>query len=417
MDLQAAMSQSPRSPSSTGERTHANSSILNAEVTPFTPYSPKLSTLRPSAPIFVTPVAIPATPNPPTEPPANCPDVQPFNGFLDGNKYSTNLAEVLQKDNDNDIATVDFCAVDGSVNFGDLGLGMDLLRDTSSIDNDFVTQQPGYTDDILPVEQAGAIQWTGEAHVLGEPGILPSIEDSFDLSPLNRVGGLDAESSDDIDGDYETDDEYVPHTAGSAEDFENFMVPYPTPEWSWNSPQSTDDDNVGTIRSTHTKTSRSNNDGKATPNCNQRNAREKSPVTNANIKKPTKARPLAEKFKQANMIIAQQKTNTSLARRLGEDVRVIQTNGRVSIEGVYWKAPRNDFTIPATSASQKECVRTIIAALVNNQDCKEVATSQAFLNRWADGADYFTIEELETVAWEVVASHSHELAHRSLLAN
>jgi hypothetical protein len=421
------MSQSSQSPSSTSDPTYASSSILNAEAAPFNPYSPRRSVLCPSAPIFVTAVAPMATSQSPIEPSANSVNVQPFEGFLNSDD------SFFYGGCDLAIGTVDFGANNESLDFSNFGPRMTQPSDIPKNDDDFVTQPPEYINNDLQWSQSEVFQWIGEPCVLGEPGILPSIEVSFALSPVEDVASLDqnpynhqsqhfhsivesplgrirqsdAGLGDDIDGAYETDDEYVPPMDASAEDHVDNAAPYPTPEWDWNGCESANDDDIGPAHSTNAATNRSNESDSTKPCRNPRTARDKSPVIDASIKKPTKARPLAEKFKQANIVIAEQKTKASLAQRLGQQVRIIRTNGRVSIEGVYWKAPKNDPTIPATDAAKKRCVRKIVAALINNQDCKEVPTSQTFLNRWADGADYFTMEEFEHAAWEIVVCHSH----------
>jgi hypothetical protein len=104
----------------------------------------------------------------------------------------------------------------------------------------------------------------------------------------------------------------------------------------------------------------------------------------------------------ANIIIKQQAKENSLAKRLGQDIRVVRKGNRVFFEGVYWNAPQNDHTIPTTEALQYECVTKLVASMRNNQGCKEVSTTKMFLNRWASEATHYSLEEFESIAWDVV---------------
>ncbi|KAF1916597.1 hypothetical protein BDU57DRAFT_449671 [Ampelomyces quisqualis] len=109
----------------------------------------------------------------------------------------------------------------------------------------------------------------------------------------------------------------------------------------------------------------------------------------------------ASKKKRANLVIKKQGARSSLAQRLGHDVRVVCTDGRVSIEGVYWYPPRNDLSIPSSYQAKLACVQTLVAAMCNNQGVKD-KPSTGFLNRWGNDANHYTPEELYACGWEMV---------------
>jgi hypothetical protein len=201
-------------------------------------------------------------------------------------------------------------------------------------------------------------------YVMGEYDVVPSIERDFDLSALRTPptsehgsamhppGGLQrltAPSSghdeqvvvgdnSDIDGDYDVDDEYQ------------------------------------------------------TP----------APASPRESVAPSHGHSFVEKQRMANIVIKQQAKENSLAKRLGQDIRVVRKGNRVCFEGVYWNAPQNDDTIPTTEALQYECVKKLVVAMRNNQGCKEVSTAKMFLNRWASDATHYSMEEFESIAWDVV---------------
>jgi hypothetical protein len=47
-------------------------------------------------------------------------------------------------------------------------------------------------------------------------------------------------------------------------------------------------------------------------------------------------------------------------------------------------------------------VKKLVVAMRNNQGCKEVSTAKMFLNRWASDATHYSMEEFESIAWNVV---------------
>jgi len=108
------------------------------------------------------------------------------------------------------------------------------------------------------------------------------------------------------------------------------------------------------------------------------------------------------KLKQGAIFVKMQAKEATLEKRLGQHIRVVRRGPRVHFEGVYWKAPENDRTIPTTDDDKYDCVKSTVAALRNNQDCKEVATRPVFQNRWADDATYYNKEELEVAAWAIL---------------
>lgn len=110
----------------------------------------------------------------------------------------------------------------------------------------------------------------------------------------------------------------------------------------------------------------------------------------------------SNKLKQGVLLVKKQAKETTLEKRLGQHIRVVCKGPGVHFEGVYWKAPENDHTIPTTDNDKYGCVKSIVTAFRNNQGCKEVATRQMFQNKWGDGATHYSKEELEVAAWAVV---------------
>jgi hypothetical protein len=111
---------------------------------------------------------------------------------------------------------------------------------------------------------------------------------------------------------------------------------------------------------------------------------------------------LAEKRRRAIMIIKQQAREHSLAKRLGQDIRVVRESWRVRFEGVYWYAPNNDTSIPTTEADQRACAEQLIAAMRSNQGFAEVSATKISLNRCASESTHYTWEDFESIAWNVV---------------
>jgi hypothetical protein len=253
------------------------------------------------------------------------------------------------------------------------------------------THYPQTTQDAVhgfPIYHPEHVQWTGDAYVTGEQYLHPSIEDDFDFGlatatgahddgvsaypspPSLTFGGSspednvrtdtedgDGEYVEDIDGEGETDDEYQP-------------------------PEDTNASNTG--RNTRSTANTATVDA--------------APAIE--IVQPS----FAVKQRKANIIIAKQNAQKDLARSLGQHVRVTHSNGRVEIDGIYWKAPANDFTIPRTDAEKLPYIHTIVNCIRSNENVKEVQTTGSFRHRWADGATYFSDEEVMASACRIVVS-------------
>jgi hypothetical protein len=428
------MSQSPQSSCSARELSEPSSSMLNTEALSFSPYSPRRSALRASAPPLVALV-------PPMLKDLSVPS---FDAFMDNNDYSMNQPGGLQGASDWAIAPANGYDGDDIVDFSNFGQVTEQPRDDQGGDNGFVMQQPRGVHDLgneLTVDKSGVGECMGGPHVLGEPSIVQSIEVDYDLSRLRDIpgsgdyfyifhadgtgsidrspsgpSGVSGEDNSAIDGEYETDDEYVYPPASPSQGLGDLAAQYPTPELDLNAADDTADSDASSSRLTNAKTHRGKN-GSARPDRTQKNTCAKSSTTDAGVKKATNTRPLSDKMLKATAVIAKQKTKTNLAQRLGQHVHVVRNNGRVSIEGVYWTAPKNDATIPVTHAAKTRRVRTLVAAILNNEGCKEVSTTTAFLNRWGDGAEHFTKEELEDAAWQIVVSSSFQSFHSLQYAN
>lgn len=124
------------------------------------------------------------------------------------------------------------------------------------------------------------------------------------------------------------------------------------------------------------------------------------PKSNGEGKKQT----LCQKMKQAKAFIATQKAQTHLAKKLGAEVSIAHSPTGVHIDGVYWRAPEHDITIPNTPTQMQTYIKETIHAILNNEGCREVNSNSQFRNRWATGATYYTPEEIEMAAQEVVVS-------------
>jgi hypothetical protein len=116
---------------------------------------------------------------------------------------------------------------------------------------------------------------------------------------------------------------------------------------------------------------------------------------------------LSNKLRKASLVIKKQANEKTLAKRLGKHVLVVHRGPRVYFEGVYWKTPENDRTIPTTDDEKYTCVKSIVAAFRNNKGCKEVSTRPVFRNRWGADATHYTKEELENAAWDIIDAMIH----------
>jgi hypothetical protein len=448
------MSRSSQFTFSTSESDHSKSNMLRLDTTPFNPYNFQHSTHHSSAPVLFTPVASTVTPHSDVESLVNGFDLQSYESFIvdDDDDYTWPLDPKVLGTSD----TTPFSFYDGgdSVHFSNVSWNKDQLGDFQGVGDSFVMQQPGVTQGISHVftgDMPREAQWDDNALVLGEHDVLQSIEADFDLSQIGVWNGIDedlpvhqpgssqsversrvgcdkdiaTEYSKDFDGEYETDDEYMSVSVPNG-----CMAQCPTPDGDWK----TSEVNItGAIKSKPKPIlNKKSRNGK--PVHNQIGDRKKSPVKNTGIKKSRKKGfagnkvsttvqyeahkllnlSIPEKMRKANIIIGEQKTKASLAEKLGQYIHVVRTESRVSIEGVYWKAPQNDATIPATETAKEECVRQIVAAILNNGGCKEVSTTQAFLNRWGEGANHYTMEELQDAAWQTVVMTSPSRYSRRL---
>jgi len=113
---------------------------------------------------------------------------------------------------------------------------------------------------------------------------------------------------------------------------------------------------------------------------------------------------VSDKHKMANVVIDKQDKMRDYAQRLGQNVRVTRTHGRITIEGVFWTAPQNDPSIPRSHVDQVACVQQLVAAMLDTSVCKEKKTTTAFQNRWGAGATFYSAEEFQHAAWTLVVS-------------
>jgi hypothetical protein len=259
---------------------------------------------------------------------------------------------------------------------------------------------------------------------VNEHGLLVYECSSSDLNTF-ATGHIDGNN---IDGDHATGDDYPPSEASA--------FAYPTP----------DADNdvfeeivAGAVKEAdhhRAQTGRGKTTATRGQRRSQRNATATGPVQNAKVSKSRKQNPtnttlvveeeretddeteeeepafnpkafVADKLKMGHNTVKAQKESGVLAQMMGQNIRIIPTaSGRVKIEGVYWEPPKNDFTIPQNESAKKELADTLVAAIINAQDCKEVTTSKAFKNRWGREAFHYTMEEFTCVAWDVIVSRS-----------
>jgi hypothetical protein len=474
------MSQSPLHHLSISEAGHPYFSNLNAEAMPFMPFSPyqhsvsQRSNLRPSAPAFVAPVAAIVTSQSSDEHVTKTFDAPPFEaswdsdaGFAGGTPGAIGC----------DMTPFDFDTGD-LVDFNHFSQTTNQSKDLQCVNGGLGVQQTQITDDAVlsstmqhqqithdaalnfPMDHIDPTQRAGDAYVIGEQYVLPSIEIDFDLGLATTASALDdsdtyhttpslsfggsssgddedavTERGEDVDGEYETDDDYQLPNAGSRTSNGTSMPNYPTSDSGRDMFQQTSASAVGAMNSGSSNTSRNKKAGRTGVIDNLKTVRNTSDISGSGVTKSRKKgrankkvyektqetssscsnTSLTERLRKANAVIAKQKTKTSLAQRLGQHMRVVvQAGGRVNIEGVYWKAPENDSTIPSTEAAKFSCVTGLIAAIRNNQDCKEVSTTRAFLNRWGNGATHFSPEEIQHAAWEIVVSPPSTQIHQAL---
>ena len=121
---------------------------------------------------------------------------------------------------------------------------------------------------------------------------------------------------------------------------------------------------------------------------------------------------LAKKEKMAREVINAQKKQADPAKQLGVNVTIVSSANGVSITGVYWNPPSDDTTIPSTQAEINACVDDVVAAMRNNEGCREKDTTKAFRNRWAQGATHYTVAEFYAAAQLLVVSSLY-LMHTS----
>jgi hypothetical protein len=154
----------------------------------------------------------------------------------------------------------------------------------------------------------------------------------------------------------------------------------------------------------------------------RKRSRANSGATNARIKKTKSQKPasrkpslsavahvedlltasIAEKQRLAGQVIKQQQGEAEEAKRLGQEIRIVKTDGCPEIEGIYWRAPKNDDSIPKTPAAKKACFDQVYAAILNTTGCKEVTTKKAFKIRWGEEKSHYEDGDLIRVGWKVV---------------
>lgn len=117
--------------------------------------------------------------------------------------------------------------------------------------------------------------------------------------------------------------------------------------------------------------------------------------------------PVARKQKTARSLGQQQKTRAELEKEMGENITISGTlDLGLSVNGVSWKNPAQDNTIPTTQEEVKKLLQDVIDAMKNNIGCREQSTQSQFQNRWGDGAQHFSHEEFSMAAREVLVSFS-----------
>jgi hypothetical protein len=259
-----------------------------------------------------------------------------------------------------------------------------------------------------PMDRPEHDQWTGDAYVVGQHHLQSSIEDDFDLTFADANGAYEVDRSayptpplsygvsspeDDVRTDSGSEDETVDGEYNGDVDGEG----------------ETDDEYHPAMDAVTPSTNSKMKAGKAAVTTNKKNTRSGAKKVTEHTESEIEEVPestFAVKQRKANVVIAKQNAQPTLARKLGQHVRVAyNANGVVEIRGIYWKAPANDHSIPRTLPEKFACVQAIIAAIRNNQACKEVETTVSFINRWANNATYFSPEEIECAAWRIVVSY------------
>jgi len=115
-----------------------------------------------------------------------------------------------------------------------------------------------------------------------------------------------------------------------------------------------------------------------------------------------------DKQKKAMVVIKEQSEDTTIAGRMGQHVRIDRTAGRVRIGGVFWYAPPNDPTIPTTHAGKAACAQEIMTAMRDTRSCKEQTGTTAFQNHWGATSAFYTTEELEDAAWDLIVGTTRQ---------
>jgi hypothetical protein len=110
---------------------------------------------------------------------------------------------------------------------------------------------------------------------------------------------------------------------------------------------------------------------------------------------------IVDKEKRAQVVIDDQNKQSDAAQQMGADVEMIQTATGLVFQGVYWKAPENDWTIPSSAADVNNHINALVAGMLNNQGCREKATKN-FLKLWADEAEHYTKDEFKGVCRELL---------------
>ncbi|OAL45759.1 hypothetical protein IQ07DRAFT_683699 [Pyrenochaeta sp. DS3sAY3a] len=110
------------------------------------------------------------------------------------------------------------------------------------------------------------------------------------------------------------------------------------------------------------------------------------------------------KIRKAKNVIQRQNAKVGmLTVTLGANVEaVVNLEGDLSLRGVYWKAPKDDETIPTTSQRKIALVKDLINSIKTNRNCKE-KVDWLFLTRWADEATYYKWLDIEPLAWKILS--------------
>lgn len=204
-----------------------------------------------------------------------------------------------------------------------------------------------------------------------------------------------------LDGEGETDDEYEP-TVSPASD--GITSHYPTPSSEDTNPEQT---NVDKRQKSATA---------AKPVGIQKNRSSRPAIRKTRAKKSNTGATdsggsiddagdvtWAARKKMANAIVSKQKKSDSLEEKLGHDVHIDRTGGRVNFDGVYWYAPKDDHSIPRGDQAKRACIQEVVAAMRNYDNIKDSKTA-GVKNRWGPGASYYTREELYACAGDIVVS-------------